>query len=217
MSVDISWDLPSEFSFAGAPTRVVLGGIKATAVNATSTSTVTAIAGPGLTSRTDIWVFGSNDRVITFAPTGVSYPPRSSLVVDAVHGSDIPDGAGEICTGCDPLAGCASLKCAVTQALRVVNATTLELVVKPGLYTGPSNIGLSLKGAPIAVKADEGAVLACTGSDSGPALVFESGETASSVVVGLRIANCSTDGNGGGVWIETSAPTLQVGSVAGLI
>jgi len=92
------------------------------------------------------------------------------------------------------------------------------VIVQPGIYTGAGNRDISLLGRMITVTSidpNDAAIVSATVIDcqnSGRGFVFDSGETAESVVAGLTIIN----GNGGygglwggGLYFEGGSPTVR--------
>ncbi len=89
------------------------------------------------------------------------------------------------------------------------------IVLADGVYTGPGNVDLDLRGKEITLKAANSASFAatidCGGSAADPhrAFNFSSGETAATVVEGLTVINGYAAGDGGAVLCDGTSPTLR--------
>ena len=94
------------------------------------------------------------------------------------------------------------------------------VLVADGTYTGDGNRDIDLKGKAITVKSENGAdacIIDCEGTFVKPhrGFYFHSGETETSVVDGFTIQNGWIDGAGGGVYCDSSSPTLTNNAITG--
>jgi hypothetical protein len=83
------------------------------------------------------------------------------------------------------------------------------VLVKDGLYVGVRNKDLDFGGKAITVESENGAAVTtidCEGSGRG--FIFQSFETAASVVDGFTIRNGYVTGDGGGIACWESSPTI---------
>ena len=96
------------------------------------------------------------------------------------------------------------------------------VIVRDGTWTGPGNKDLDFNGKAITVRSENGAatcIIDCEGLGRG--LIFQSGETAASVVDGFTITNgyASTSGwpgnCGGGIYCLYSSPTITNCTITG--
>ncbi|MBI1923925.1 hypothetical protein HYR99_06705 [Candidatus Poribacteria bacterium] len=94
-----------------------------------------------------------------------------------------------------------------------VNGDTV--LVADGTYTGAGNVNLDFKGKAITVKSVNGAAITtidCQNVDNTRGFIFQSGETASSVLDGFTITKGKVGGaspNGGGILCTFSSPTIN--------
>ena len=217
VNVTLAWVLPPQFSPNGTTAgRVVLGGVEATIFDAFYDG-VRATAGSGrYTARTDVWVFDTRGRVLTYARHRVLYATPSVLNVDSMLGADIPADSGSDCVACDTEYGCASIKCAVRQATRADTNSSTTINLAPRRYEGPNNVRVYFGGAPITLAGilpGDQTVVDCAGAP-GPAFVFDSriGQLPARLAA-LTIQNCTAE-DGGGIQIANDAfPLLKVGGL----
>jgi len=83
------------------------------------------------------------------------------------------------------------------------------VIVRDGVYTGPGNANISFLGKAITVRSQNGpdnCIIDCQNSARG--FIFDSGETFASKLEGITITNGFALGNGGGVYIDNSSPTM---------
>jgi len=86
------------------------------------------------------------------------------------------------------------------------------VLLAPGIYTGDGNRDIDFRGKAITVRSEAGpesCIIDCNGTseDQHRGFLFRSGETADSVLQGLRIRNGYSD-KGGAVFCEASSPTI---------
>ena len=90
------------------------------------------------------------------------------------------------------------------------------VLVDDGLYTGAGNVNLDFKGKAITVKSVNGAaatIIDCQNTASTKGFIFQSGETASSVLNGFTVINGKKNGSrpndrGGGIYCNSSSPSI---------
>ncbi|RJP16034.1 MAG: hypothetical protein C4520_18620 [Candidatus Abyssobacteria bacterium SURF_5] len=83
------------------------------------------------------------------------------------------------------------------------------VIVRDGIYTGPGNTNVRFYGKQITVRSQNGpqnCVIDCQNSARG--FIFTESETSSSKLVGVTITNGFALGNGGGICIDGSSPTV---------
>ena len=95
-----------------------------------------------------------------------------------------------------------------------------DVLVKEGTYTGDGNRDLDFGGRAITLKSEKGpenTVIYSEGTAVNPhrGFLFESGESADSIVDGFTIRNGMTGNHGGGIYCNASSPTIKNCIVAG--
>lgn len=84
------------------------------------------------------------------------------------------------------------------------------VLLAEGTYTGVGNYDINFLGKSIVVTVQgvtDKTIIDCQGNGRG--FIFNSGETSSSVLNGVRIANANSVGQGGGIFCDTSDPTIS--------
>jgi len=83
------------------------------------------------------------------------------------------------------------------------------IIVRDGTYTGADNKNLDFAGKALTLRSENGpanCIIDC--QDDGRGFVFQTGETSSSILEGFTITNGSVVGDGGGIYISVSSPSI---------
>ena len=161
-------------------------------------------------NRTDPWNGdtdgdGRSDGQEVAAGTNPVYPdnPEKTWYVNGDTGDDAHDGLAAAWDGVHGPK--ATIQAGIAATLDGWDYTVL---VADGTYTGDSNRDLDLDGKAITVRSEDGpssCIIDCEGSARG--FIFQSGETAASVVDGFTITNGQAF-DGGGIYCSNSSPTI---------